>query len=143
MTETATAQPLDDYFKALERLKAGNPLHVPKGSRITNDTVSLEAGRGKGSIKKSRAAFADIILAIEEAATEQADPKNRERDKLLRTKGEAGSLRKQLEAALAREVSLLKELYETRKQLAKLTGEKVVPLRARTGRSASKESSHV
>lgn len=127
-----TNQPLDDYFAALERLKTGRPQRVPKGSRITNDAVSVEAGRGKGSIKKSRAVFADLVKAIDDAATEQARPESAERDKLLRVKGEAESLRKQLEAALAREVSLLKELYETRKQLARLTGEKVVPIRGMT-----------
>lgn len=139
---TDTTQSLDAYFAALERLKAGKPLHVPPGTRITNDAVSLEAGRGKGSIKKSRAVFADLIQAIDEAATEQSRPKSKERDKLLRSKSEAEALRKQLEAALAREVSLLKELYETRKQLAMLTGDKVIPLRARTV-SAAKEASHV
>ncbi len=122
-------QPLEEYFAALERLKAGKPEHVPRGARITNDAVSAEAGRGKGSIKKSRAVFADIIQAIDEAALEQENPKSMERDKLLRTKGEAANVRKQLEAALAREVSLLKELFETRKQLAQLTGSNVMPLR--------------
>lgn len=51
---TQPVQPLAEYFAALERLKAGKPRIVPKGSRITNDAISLEAGRGKGSIKKSR-----------------------------------------------------------------------------------------
>lgn len=64
--------PLDDYFAALERLKKGTSKKVPKGTRITNDAVALEAGRGKGSIKKSRLVFADLIAAIEEAARAQA-----------------------------------------------------------------------
>ena len=38
---------LKDYFEALERLKKGKPTNVPKGTRITNDSVSLEAGRKK------------------------------------------------------------------------------------------------
>jgi hypothetical protein len=136
---TDATQPLGEYFAALDRLKAGKPRRVPKGARITNDAVSLEAGRGKGSIKKSRAVFTDLIRSIDEAAAEQASPKNKERDRLLRVKSDVGDLRKQLEAALAREVSLLKELYETRKQLAKLTGDRVVPIRARstaTGKEA-------
>ncbi|SPD37126.1 conserved protein of unknown function (plasmid) [Cupriavidus taiwanensis] len=68
---------LTDYFLALERLKKGQPQVVPKGTKITNDAVSLEAGRGKGTIKKSRAIFADLIKAIEEAAAERPDPKPR------------------------------------------------------------------
>jgi hypothetical protein len=125
-------QPLDDYFAALERLKAGKPLVVPKGTRITNDAVSVEAGRGKGSIKKSRDIYADLILAIEQAVVDQSKPQNEHKVKLERTKGLAEQCRRDLEAALAREISLLKELYETKKQLARLTGAKVVPIRGQT-----------
>ncbi len=46
---------LQDYFDALERLKTGKPVNVPKGTKITNDSVSLEAGRKKGTIKKIQA----------------------------------------------------------------------------------------
>ena len=69
-----SGQPLDDYFAALERLKKGTSKIVPKGTKITNDAVALEAGRGKGSIKKSRLVFADLIAAIDEAAKTQASP---------------------------------------------------------------------
>lgn len=129
---TRPSQPLDDYFTALERLKAGKPLIVQKGTRITNDAVSLEAGRGKGSIKKSRDIYADLILAIEQAALEQSKPQNDHKEKIVKARGLAEQRRQELEAALAREVSLLKELYETKKQLAKLTGAKVLPLRGQT-----------
>ena len=43
---------LDDYQAALERLKANKPTTLPKGSAINNDTVALEAGRKRGSIKQ-------------------------------------------------------------------------------------------
>lgn len=58
---------LNDYYAALERLKANKPNVLPKGSAaINNDTVALEAGRKRGSIKKSR--HAALIEAIEQAA---------------------------------------------------------------------------
>jgi hypothetical protein len=63
---------LDEYFAALARLQEGTTQIVKKGTKITNDSVSLEAGRGKGSIKKSRPQFAALIAAIEIAATEQS-----------------------------------------------------------------------
>lgn len=125
-------QPLDEYFAALERLKAGKPRIVLKGSRITNDAVSLEAGRGKGSIKKSRGVFADLIAEIDRAAAAQAKPENDQRNRLAKARAEADDYRRQLEAALGRELSLVKELYETRKRLAALTGDKVLPLHGRT-----------
>ena len=57
---------LNEYYAALERLKANKPTTLPKGSAINNDTVALEAGRKRGSIKKSR--HAALIEAIEQAA---------------------------------------------------------------------------
>ncbi|MCX4177505.1 MULTISPECIES: hypothetical protein [Paraburkholderia] len=122
-------QPLEDYYSALRRLQNREPKNVPKWTRISNDAVSLEAGRGKGSIKKSRAVFADLIQAINEAALAEQDLDQDQKGKLEKYKGDAKDYRLRYEAALARELSLLKELYEVKKQLASLTGEKVVPLR--------------
>lgn len=59
---------LDEYYAALERLKANKPNVLAKGFAINNDTVALEAGRKRGSIKKSR--HAALIEAIELAAQE-------------------------------------------------------------------------
>lgn len=120
---------MDDYFAALARIVSGKPNIVPKGTRITNDAVSVEAGRGKGSIKKSRAIFSDLIFAIDKASEYQAKPQNEQKERLAKARGDVSYLRRQLEAALGREIALLQELYETRKRLAKLTGEKVLPLR--------------
>lgn len=120
---------LSEYFDALERIKTGKSLHVSKYIKITNDAVAVEAGRKKGSIKKSRSIFADLIAAIDLAATEQAKQNDTQTESLKRIKEKAEQYRRELEAALAREVSLLYELYETKKQLAKITGAKVLPLR--------------
>ena len=54
------------YSAALERLKANKPTLLPKGSAVNNDTVAMEAGRKRGSIKKSR--HAALIETIEVAA---------------------------------------------------------------------------
>ena len=120
---------LSDYFSALARLKANKPERVAKGTRITNDAVALEAGRGKGSIKKSRPAFADLILAIDEAGAEQAESVGADKEKLDKAKLTNSQYREQLDAALAREVSLLHEVYTLRKQLSALTGSSVIPIR--------------
>lgn len=57
---------VNEYYAALERLKANKTTVLPKGSAINNDTVALEAGRKRGSIKKSR--HAALVEAIEQAA---------------------------------------------------------------------------
>ncbi len=130
---------LNEYMAALERLKRGRPTRVPKGTRITNDAVALEAGRGKGCIKKSRSTFAALIAAVDEAATEQARAANQQQLRLDKTKAVAEQLRRDLEASLAREVSLLRELYHVKKQLGQITGAKVLPLRASVPQHAAEQ----
>lgn len=118
---------LDDYFAALERLRKGRPNVVPKGTKITNDAVALEAGRGKGSIKKSRRIFSDLVEAINQAAAEQSRPRDEIKDRLNVVKHDVQKYRSLWEEALARELSLLNELYATKQMLASLTGENVLP----------------
>lgn len=122
-------EPLIDYFNALARLKAGRPENVPKGTKITNDAVALEAKRGKGSIKKSRQTFAALIKEIADAAVEQANGANQQKKKLDKIKENANQLQQDLDAALTRELCLLLELYEVKKQLVRLTGGTVLPMR--------------
>lgn len=121
-----------DYWGALERLKAGKPERVPKGAKITNDAVSLEAGCNKGTIKKSRPQFAKLIEAINEAAESQNTPARQRAARLAKAQGTAEELRAQLDAALAREMSLVLQLYEAREKIAQLTGDKVTPIRRPT-----------
>ena len=119
---------LGEYFEALERLKLGKPLHVPVDTKISNDSVALEAGRSKGSIKKSRSIFADLIVAIEVAAKEKKILPIEQR-KVLKLQDEVNTLRKDLERALGREMSLLYENYQLKKQLNTLNGVNVIPIR--------------
>ena len=119
---------LGEYFEALERLKLEKPLHVIVGTKISNDSVALEAGRSKGAIKKSRSIFADLIVAIEVAAKEQKVLPIDQR-KVLKLQDEVNTLRKDLERALGREMSLLYEIYQLKKQLNTLNGVNVIPIR--------------
>ena len=120
---------LDDYFEALKRLKKGNPKRVTKGTKITNDAVSIEAERKKGSIKKSRPIFSKLIEAINKAAIEQFKASNQVQDQLEAARQKSTKYRVLWEQSLGREASLLYELYETKKQLQKYTGENIITLR--------------
>lgn len=123
---------LKEYFEALERLRNGRPVIVPKGARITNDSVSLEAGRKKGTIKKSRQIFAELIKAIDAAKGEESKPEDEMRARLDAARADVTRYRTLWEEALAREVSLLKQLWGEReaweKERAALTGGKVTPI---------------
>ena len=56
---------IDAYYSALERFVNNVPVIVPLGTKISYDAVSLEAGKSKGSIKKSRLMFTDLIKKID------------------------------------------------------------------------------
>lgn len=112
---------LQAYFEALDRLKKNQPDRVSIGTKITNDAVALEAGRGKGSIKKSRVIFSDLIEAIDAAAADQSKPKDDAREKLGRAKDNAEKYRVLYEQALARELSLLHENHELKQRIAALS----------------------
>ncbi len=131
---------LKDYFDALERLKHGKPVNVPKGTKITNDSVSQEAGRKKGTIKKSRPVFCDLIEAINAAANVESKPTDEMRERLDQAKAEAAKYRALWEEALAREVSLVKELWDTREAWAKereaMTSGKITPIKKPSAESA-------
>jgi hypothetical protein len=113
---------MTDYYAALERLKKR------KGARINNDTVAIEAGRKKGSIKKSRTQFAGLIEAIDTANAVAGRPKLELTDRLNRAKGNAKDLQAQLDESLARELALLRQVFSLRKELAALRGGSILPL---------------
>lgn len=122
-------QPLSDYFEALERLKNSTSTIVDKGTKITNDAVALEAGRQKGSIKKSRVVFSDLILAIEAAAIQQSKLLNKPEEKMEKAKNDIAYYKKAWEESLARETSLLNEVFELKKELSQLNGINVFPIK--------------
>ena len=112
---------LNDYYAALERLKANKPIILLKGSAINNDTVAMEAGRKRGSIKKSR--HAALIEAIEQAA--QAAGQNvlspaqrieQAKTKTKAVKSDYEQLREDYEKLLEKVNSLLLENFELKQK---------------------------
>lgn len=122
------SEALVEYFEALERLKVNKPIRMNIGTKITNDSVALEAGRSKGAIKKSRLIFADLIVAIDSAAAKQ-NVTSLDQRKLLKIQEELKTAREDLEKALGREISLLYENYQLKKQLNALNGTNIIPIR--------------
>lgn len=117
-----------EYFEALERLKVNKPIRIDIGTKISNDSVALEAGRSKGAIKKSRLIFADLIVAIDSAAAQQ-NVISLDQRRLLKIQEELKTVCEDLEKALGREVSLLYENYQLKKQLNALNGTNIIPIR--------------
>ena len=111
---------LNEYYAALERLKANKPTILPKGSAINNDTLALEAGRKRGSIKKSR--HAALIEVIEQAAQQVGQnilsPSQRveqAKNKTKVVKSDYEQLKEDYEKLLEKCNSLLFKNFELRK----------------------------
>lgn len=123
---------LQEYRNALDRLKIDRPINVAKGTWISNDAVSLEAGRKKGAIKRSRPIFAALILEIDSAAAEQRNTQDMSRKQIVDAKADSSKYRKLWEGSMSREVSLVKQLWAERQEWARektsLTGEKVTSI---------------
>ncbi len=107
---------MQEYFESLERLKKNKPINIPKDSKINNDNVALEAGRKKGSIKKSRDSFFVLMCAVEEAAKEQTPATNKDVIKLEKQKEKIKELEMLYEESLNRELMLLERLNESEKK---------------------------
>ena len=116
---------VNEYYAALERLKANKPMVLPKGSAINNDTVALEAGRKRGSIKKSR--YAALVEAIELAAQEAGQhflsptqQVEKAKNKIKAVKTDYGQLVEDYERLLEKVNSLLLENLELRQKIRNL-----------------------
>ena len=106
---------LIEYYDALERLKKNEPLILNKNTKINNDTVALEAGRKRGSIKKSREVFNDLIIEIEKASFKINEPKRIQNDKIRKLNNEKNKYKKLYHDAINREILYLEKINELEK----------------------------
>lgn len=121
------------YYLAITRLLANTPLVVDKGTIINNDSVAIEAGRQKGSIKSGRTSFNNLIVAINEARALQATStkKPKQLTSKLDHKAEALKYRELLEASIGREIMLERKIYELEAKLDSLHAPNIIHLRKR------------
>jgi len=110
---------LQEYFEALKRLKSNKPINIPKNSKINNDSVALEAGRKRGSIKKSREIFSELIESINNASRESTSKYDKLESKLFKLKKDVEKYKEMYEKALNRELMYLERINELEKQLKK------------------------
>lgn len=112
-----------EYFAALERLKQNKPERIEKGGDINKDTVALEAGRKRGSIR-NRPGFEGLIEAIDKASSDHRaiTPKKRIQNNPRQT-AQIESLKRDLDIARSRYMSLLYLNAEMAKSIRKLGGE--------------------
>lgn len=110
---------LQDYFAALDRLKSNNPINVPKNSKINKDMVALEAGRKRGSIKRSREMFLELIEAINIASNENNAHYDKLTSKISQLKSSTQNYKELYEKAINKEIMYLERINELEKLLKK------------------------
>lgn len=109
---------MQEYYDALERLEANKPIIVSFGTKITNDAVSLESGRKKGTIKKSRPQFTELIAEIELAANKQKAPIQDCKVQVEKYKSKYKEQRVFSEQVLNRELMYLERINELEKRFS-------------------------
>ncbi|WDZ51916.1 hypothetical protein LF296_03760 [Acinetobacter vivianii] len=82
--------------EALNRLIINTPIRVPKGSKINNDTVALEAGLKRGAVKRSRPELAELLDNIREAEAKRLGKEYSKRNSKIVMQNEALKLKQQL-----------------------------------------------
>lgn len=122
---------LKEYFAALKRLQ-------DRGEKITNDAVSIEAGRGKGTIKPSRPVFKDLIAAIDNAKKAEASEEDCLSASVKKLNDEVKDLNRRLNDSLGREISLIRQLRNLKVELREVRGGAVVPILGAAGKQAQK-----
>ena len=108
---------IDEYFEALDRLKKNTPIRLPKGTTISKDTVAMEAGRKRSSIKRSRTVFVPLIAEIESVIANQHSSKHQVRNSIVKVKADRDRYQLLYHQALNRELMLAKRLFALEKQL--------------------------
>jgi len=111
-----TSDVILQYESALQRLIDNKPNILSPGSKITINNVALEAGRGKGSIRKDRECFDELREKTKAAATKQ------KRENSAKPNKGAEKLFKDLyHESLARELMLISQIDELDKDLSALS----------------------
>ena len=114
-----TRKAINDYYEALYRLIENKPINIPKGSKINNDTVALEACRKRGSKKKSREGFDKLIDDILDAEEKRTQGNRKLKDKLEKTKQDKVNIEVLYKESLNRELMYLETINELEKEINK------------------------
>ena len=110
---------IQEYFEALNRLVNNEAINVPINFKINKDTVALEAGRKRGSIKKSREVFAELIEAIEKASNHQNAPQKEIEQKMSKLKADKKQYKQLYLDALNRELMFIEKINSLEKEIKK------------------------
>jgi len=117
--------------EALIRLVSNTPIRVPKGSKINNDTVALEAGLKRGAVKRSRPELAELLDNIKEAEAKRLGKEYSEKNskivmqhETLKLKQQFKELQEKYDVQLSQINSLIFENHRLKQELGQFKEER-------------------
>lgn len=110
---------ITDGFLALERLLSGHPTYIEGPYKINNDTVAVEAGYPRGSIKKHNPTHELLIKTISEHYGQKFKTNDKAQHKLTEAQNKVKILEGEINAALGREAMYIKYILELEAALRK------------------------
>jgi len=122
------------YEAALQRLIENKSKILPPGSKINNDNVALEAGRGKGSIRKDRECFDDLRDKIKAAAAVQ-----KKEGSAKPNKGAEKLFKDLYHESLARELMLISQIDDLEKDLSAMSNVTNIASRKKSNRGTEEK----
>lgn len=128
-TQRGTAEIL--FREAFERLKAGQPIILPKNSAVTQNNVAREAERDPSALKKDR--YPTLVLEIQafvQGQRERQIPLRARSDKRHRTERETiAALRKQNSELCSLLEGYRSHIIDLEDQVEQLKSGKIFPIR--------------
>ena len=105
-----------EFREAKVRIKKNKVINIPRGSKLSLDTVALEAGRKKGSIRRDRypSLYDEIVKDMEETIETPLQLAQRKRDDY---KNERNHYKELLGKALGRELMVRDRLKELENEI--------------------------
>jgi len=105
-----------EFREAKIRIQKGKPINVPKGTKMNRDTVALEAGRKKGSIRYER--YPALYNEIEKEMGEVIETPLQLAKRIKNDyKDKSDNYKELLGKALGRELMLIERVRELEKEL--------------------------
>lgn len=118
------------YFEALTRLLNKKPEIISDLSyKINLDTVAIEAGRKRGSIKSGRESFQLLISEIEKAAVIYEEKNKQKRNNPEKYKKKYTALKKKYDDCLNREAILIEKLFLLKSKVSILENKNIHKIR--------------
>jgi len=118
------------YFEALTRLLNKKPEIISDLSyKINLDTVAIEAGRKRGSIKSGRESFQLLISEVEKAAVIYEEKNKQKRNNSEKYKKKYTELKKKYEDCLNREAILIEKLFLLESKVSVLENKNIHKIR--------------